>query len=166
LQRINIVGSPKKSPIRRALSVDYHYVTKRDVTPNADCETSAKKVTEIVKKHFPGAQVGFQFVGASQLWKQLQTPPPKSNKLKWASQSLSTPEGQIGLVRLPDYFSFVTEDDGQLAERFFDSNVRGYWKTSVINKRIASTLLESTEFRPTGLHQVRQSAWSGVSTRY
>ena len=27
-------------------------------------------------------------------------------------------------------------------------------------------LLESTEFRPTGLHQVRQSAWSGVSTRY
>ena len=28
------------------------------------------------------------------------------------------------------------------------------------------TYLESTEFRPTGLHQVRQSAWSGVSTRY
>src|ERR1039458_4865959 len=27
-------------------------------------------------------------------------------------------------------------------------------------------ILESTEFRPTGLHQVRQSAWSGVSTRY
>ena len=127
-----------------SLSVDYHYVTKRDVTPNADCETSAKKVIEIVKQHFPGAQVGFQFVGASQLWKQLQTRPPKSKKLKWASQSLSTPEGQIGLVRLPDYFSFVTEDDGQLAERFFDSNVRGYWKTSVINKRIASTLMTAT----------------------
>jgi len=122
------------------LSVDFYYITKRDVEPNTDCNTSAKKVLDIVKKHFPNATADVHFVNASALWKQVQARPSKTKNLKWAAQSLSTPEGQIGLVRLPDYFAFVTESNGQLAERFFDSNVRGYWKTSGINKRIASTL--------------------------
>jgi hypothetical protein len=64
---------------------------------------------------------------------------PKVKNLRWAAQSLSTPEGQIGLVRLADYFEFITEN-GQLAERIFDSNVRGYWKTTTVNKGIARTL--------------------------
>src|SRR5206468_2901500 len=64
----------------------------------------------------------------------------KKKILKWQSQSLSTPEGQIGLVRLADYYQFITESNGQLAERPFDSNVRGYWKSTSVNKRIASTL--------------------------
>ena len=123
-----------------SLSVDYYYVTKKDVTPNEDCDKAAKKVVEVVMKHFPGAQVNFNFANATALWKQVQKRPPKTKKLAWAFQSLSTPEGQIGLVRLPDYYAFVTESDGQLAERFFDSNVRGYWKTSPINKQIAATL--------------------------
>jgi hypothetical protein len=122
------------------LSVDFYYITKRDVEPNNDCDTSAKKVLGIVKKHFPDAKAEFHFVNASALWKQVQARPAKTKNLKWAAQSLSTPEGQIGLVRLADYFAFVTEDNGALAERFFDSNVRGYWKTSGINKRIASSL--------------------------
>jgi AIPR protein len=122
------------------LSVDFYYITKKDVDPNNDCNTSAKKVIEVVRKHFPNAKADFHFVNASALWQQVQARPSKTKNLKWSAQSLSTPEGQIGLVRLPDYFAFVTESNGQLAERFFDSNVRGYWKTSSINKRIASTL--------------------------
>jgi hypothetical protein len=126
------------------LSVDFYYITKKDVEPNADCNTSAKKVIDIVKKHFPNAQTDFHFVNASALWKQVQTRPSKKKKIKWATQSLSSPEGQIGLVRLVDYYEFLTEANGQLAERFFDSNVRGYWKTSGINKRIAITLKAQT----------------------
>ena len=122
------------------LKVDFYYVTKKEVEPNTDCATSAKKVTAVVKKHFSHAEVDFNFVNASALWKQVQTRPPRKKALKWSAQSLSTPEGQIGLVRLPDYFDFVRETNGQLAERFFDSNVRGYWKTTTVNKRIASTL--------------------------
>jgi hypothetical protein len=41
---------------------------------------------------------------------------------------------------LVDYYQFLIEENGQLAERFFDSNVRGYWKSTAINKRIFSTL--------------------------
>jgi hypothetical protein len=39
-----------------------------------------------------------------------------------------------------DYYDFLSEPSGQLAERFFDSNVRGYWKSTPVNKRIAVTL--------------------------
>jgi hypothetical protein len=122
------------------LQVDYYYITKKDVEPNEDCKTSAKKVLGVVAKHFPGAKADLHFVNASALWKQVQTRPPKTRILKWAAQSLSTPEGQIGLVRLADYYQFIIENNGQLAERFFDSNVRGYWKTTTVNKRIATSL--------------------------
>ena len=122
------------------LSVDFYYISKKEVEPNDDCKTSSTKVVNVVKKHFSSAQVNFNFVNAAGLWKQVETRPSKKRTLKWESQSLSTPEGQIGFVRLGDYYQFIVESDGQLAERFFDSNVRGYWKSTTVNKRIASTL--------------------------
>jgi hypothetical protein len=122
------------------LSVAFYYITKRDVEPNGDCKTSSEKVKAVVKRHFSQAQCDFHFVNAATLWAQVQTRPSKKKALKWAAQSLSTPEGQIGLVRLTDYFAFITDNSGQLAERFFDSNVRGYWKTTTVNKQIAATL--------------------------
>jgi len=122
------------------LSVEFYYITKKDVEPNSDCKTSSEKVKAVVKEHFSEVQCDFHFVNAAALWAQVQTRPSKKKALKWAAQSLSTPEGQIGLVRLTDYFAFITDSNGQLAERFFDSNVRGYWKTTTVNKQIAATL--------------------------
>jgi hypothetical protein len=88
------------------------------VEPNEDCEKSANKVKAVVKKHFNHSQPEFHFVNAARLWAQVQARPPKKKPLKWAAQSLSTPEGQIGLVRLVDYYNFLIEPSGQLAERF------------------------------------------------
>jgi len=132
------MGSSSATP--PPLSVEFYYITKRDVEPNDDCNTSVAKVKATVKKHFSQAQCDFHFVNGTALWAQVQTRPSKKKPLKWAAQSLSTPEGQIGLVRLVDYYDFIRESNGQLAERFFDSNVRGYWKSTTVNKRIAATL--------------------------
>jgi hypothetical protein len=122
------------------LLVEFKYVTKKDVEPNDDCGRSAEKVKTVVKKHFNHAQCDFNFVNASGMWAQVQARPPKKKSLKWAAQPLSTPEGQIGLVRLAEYYDFLREPSGQLAERFFDSNVRGYWKSTPVNERIAASL--------------------------
>jgi hypothetical protein len=58
-----------------------------------------------------------------------------------------TQEGQIGLVNLVDYNAFLDEG-GEIGERIFDSNVRGYWKSTPVNTRIATTLgnPKSSEF--------------------
>ena len=93
-----------------------------------------------ISHYFPHAQREFRFINAAALWKQVQARPPKVQRLTWASQPMTIQEGEIGLVKLTDYYAFVKDPDGKIAERLFDSNVRGYWPNSPINKRIADTL--------------------------
>jgi len=130
------------------LSVELLYITKRDVEPNDDCHKSVAKIKAAVEKHFGQAEFNFHFVNAVALWTQVQTRPLKKKSFKWASQPMSTQEGEIGLVQLVDYYEFLKEPNGEIAERIFDSNVRGYWKSTPVNKRIAITLKnpDSSEF--------------------
>jgi len=122
------------------LDVECIYVVRKDVQANQDCLKSAETVKQRVTKYFPQAKSAFRFVNASGLWAQVQARPPKKKVLTWAAQPMSTQEGEIGLVKLSDYYAFIRDEDGKIAERFFDSNVRGYWPTSEINKQIADTL--------------------------
>ena len=129
------------------LSMEFFYITKRDVKPNEDCHRSVAKIKTTVLKHFSQAQFDFRFVNAVALWTQVQTRPPKKKLFKWASQPMSTQEGDIGLIQLVDYCEFLKEPNGEIAERIFDSNVRGYWKSTPVNKRIASTLKNPGSYR-------------------
>lgn len=49
-------------------------------------------------------------------------------------------EGYVVLARLHDYSSFVSDEKGQLRRYLFDSNVRAYLGTNLVNKDIAETL--------------------------
>src|SRR5260221_976780 len=122
------------------LSIECIYVIKKDVQPDADCEKARDRLLERCKVYFSHAEPKFQFANATALYMQVQTRPPNQKTLKCALQPMSTEEGEIGLVKLPDYYSFISDADGRVAERFFDSNVRGYWPHSHINKSIAETL--------------------------
>ncbi len=130
------------------LSVECIYIIKKDVQPDPDCEKARDRVLERCKFYFSHAEPKFKFANATALYTQVQTRPPNKKTLKWASQPMSTEEGEIGLVKLVDYYSFISDADGRVAERFFDSNVRGYWPHSRINKSIAETLksAEGPEF--------------------
>jgi hypothetical protein len=125
------------------LSIEYIYVIKKDVQPGDDCQKSVKQIKQRCKHYFQQVEVSFRFINATALLKQVQTRPPRKKTLRWASQPLLTQEGEIGLVRLIDYYEFIKEADGKIAERFFDSNVRGYWPTSGINRRIGETLKDA-----------------------
>jgi hypothetical protein len=122
------------------LSIECIYIIKKDVHPDGDCDKARDRVLERCKFYFSHAEAKFKFANATALYTQVQTRPPNKKTLKWASQPMSTEEGEIGLVKLPDFYSFISDDDGRVAERFFDSNVRGYWPHSHINKSIAETL--------------------------
>jgi hypothetical protein len=130
------------------LEIQFVYVIKKDVEPNEDCLKSANKVEQRCKYYFNQAQVDFKFANATGVWMQVQSRPPKKKTLKWASQSMETEEGHIGLVKLTDFYNFIATSDEKIEERFFDSNVRGYWPSSNINRGIAETLKEpsSPEF--------------------
>jgi hypothetical protein len=120
--------------------VDYYYVTKLDVEPNEDCNKAADRVKEKVSQHIGAAKRNLHFINAPRLWTQVQIRPKRSQPLQWAAQPMETPEGFVGLVRLKDYYTFLRDENGELLERIFESNVRGFWPHSPINARIKDTL--------------------------
>jgi len=123
-----------------SLTVTYYYITKLDVAPNADCEKSLAKVVDKVKEHFKDAVAEFNFVNAVRLLDQVKSRPLKEKAIKWVAQPMPTEEGEVGLVKLTDFYTFLQDDKGELAERIFDSNVRGYWKSTPVNRKIGETL--------------------------
>jgi hypothetical protein len=129
-----------------AFSINYFYVSKKDVEPNADCKASEKALRDKVAQLFVKAEYSFNFVNATGLWAQVQARPKRKKRvLTWAAQPIETPEGFLGLVFLSDYFKFLTGDHGELNKRIFESNVRGYWQYTSVNKEILGTLQKPTQ---------------------
>ncbi len=126
--------------------IHFLYMSKKDVEPNADCLKSEAKLKATVRKHFNKAEYSFDFVSATRLWNFIQGRPKNKKILRWVQQPLDTPEGFIGLVKLSDYYDFLkNEDNGELSRRIFESNVRGFWPKTPINKEILKTLEKAQE---------------------
>ena len=120
--------------------VDCYYITKCDETQNADAEGAAERVKQKVKEHLSNAQCSFHFVNAQKLWTQVQLRAPKSQSLHWHANPLETPEGWVGLVKLHEYWRFLQDEHGDLEERIFESNVRGFQQNTPVNVDIRKTL--------------------------
>lgn len=127
-----------------ASEVRFFYITKKDAEPNDDCASSETKVKAKVKALCSKAEYAFNYVNATRLWNFVDSRPENKALLTWAAQPLDTPEGPVGLVTLPDYYKFLKDkSNNELNKRIFESNVRGFWPTSPINKEIQKTLESS-----------------------
>lgn len=125
-----------------AISVDYYYITGDDATPDAYALDSGERVKARAQFHTRAA-CEVHYIGAQQLWEQAQRRPPRTKTLKWSETPMSTTEGFVGLVKLRDFYEFLQDEPGVLAERIFESNVRGYQSNSTVNEQIADSLRES-----------------------
>lgn len=122
------------------VEIDYYYVTKSDEDPNDDAVKAMERLKLKVGSHLSGAKCEFHFVNASKLWTQVQKRAPKSKTLTWHAAPLETPEGWLGLVKLQDYREFLKDERGDLEERIFESNVRGFQQNTPVNVDIRKTL--------------------------
>ena len=120
--------------------INYYYITQADVTPNSDAEGAAERVKGKAREHLSSAKCAFHFVNAERLWTQVQLRAPKSKPLNWQDSPLETPEGWVGLVKLHEYWSFLKDEHGDLHERIFESNVRGFQQNTPVNVSIRNTL--------------------------
>jgi AIPR protein len=57
---------------------------------------------------------------------------------------METQGGYVGLVNLYTYYQFLQDEPGVLAERIFESNVRGYQQDTSVNKEIRASLENNT----------------------
>ena len=121
------------------ITVEYFYITGDDASPDSYAEDSGRRVMDKVAKHIK-SNCAVRYIGAQQLWEQAQRRPPKSKTLIWSEAPMQTVEGFVGLVRLRDFCDFIEDEAGVLAERIFESNVRGYQPDAVVNEQIQQSL--------------------------
>lgn len=127
------------------IAIDFYYITGDDATPDDYAIDACRRVEERVTKSLK-ATCNVHCVGAKQLWEQVQKRPLRRRIIKWAAQPMSTEDGYVGLVKLPDFRTFLIDEDDPtiLAERIFESNVRGYVIDSNVNDDIADSLRNPT----------------------
>ena len=123
------------------LTVDYYYITGDDTAPDSYALDACHRVEETAAKHIK-ATCNVHCIGAKEIWEQVQRRPPRSRTIVWAESPMVANEGYVGLVRLNVFCQFLEDSSGELAERIFETNVRGFQQDSSVNKEIAKTLEE------------------------
>ncbi|MCT8866198.1 MULTISPECIES: AIPR family protein [Shewanella] len=122
------------------LRVNFYYVSKGiDVHPNVQqqIEELKKEVATILTE----ATVDFETIGATKLLDIYRKKDNEVFSLKLAETPLSS-QGKvfISLVRIRDYFKFITDENGVIVRNIFEANVRDYQGKSSVNLDIQLTL--------------------------
>jgi len=123
------------------LSVDYFYITGGDAAPDSYALDACKRIEIAAAKHVK-ATVKVHCIGAKEIWEQVQRRPPRSRTLVWAETPMVAKEGSVGLVKLTEFCRFLEDAPGELAERIFETNVRGFQRDTAVNQAIERTLEE------------------------
>ncbi|ABQ26915.1 AIPR family protein [Geotalea uraniireducens] len=121
------------------LEISYYYATQGDeVHPNVSGKV--QKLESLILALFSGSSFKFEFIGARRLLELTRNIPTTSRTLEIAETPISTEAGSyVCLVSLDKYYDFIS-DDGALARSIFESNVRDYQGSVVVNTGIKQTL--------------------------
>jgi hypothetical protein len=121
------------------VEIRYFYATQgHEVHPNV--AGKVPKLQEDIVKMFRGAEFSFEFIGASELLEMTRNVPSTSRVLEVAESPIGTSAGSyLCLVSLSKYYEFIS-DSGSLARSIFESNVRDYQGSVVVNTGIRRTL--------------------------
>ncbi len=121
-------------------TIDYYYITKQDVLENAGCELSARKVLATAKRQMSKAVINdFHFINAARLYTQIGVRPPTTKTLSF-TEIIDASEGWVGVITLPEFYSFLKNEAGERNEAMFDDNVRGFQRETSVNQSIQETL--------------------------
>jgi hypothetical protein len=121
------------------LEIHYFYTTQGNEV-HTNVEGKVPKLHEDISKMFGGAEFSFDFVGASKLLEMTRSIPSTTRVLTVAESPIETDAGSyLCLVSLSRYFEFIS-DDGALARSIFESNVRDYQGSVIVNTGIRQTL--------------------------
>lgn len=130
----------KLSPKLASFYIDFYYVSRGEIFAlGSEVAARGDQAIEIAKNLFGQICIPtFSFVGASELVALNRKAKSFALEIPFV-ESLAQGERYVLLVRLMDYFTFIS-DDGKLRRYLFDSNVRGYMGENRVNEDIRSTL--------------------------
>lgn len=137
----------KLSPRLSNFAVNVHYVSRGDTSDIGD-EVGARgqQIAALVKDSFCSCRAEFSFVGSTELVELHRKIPNYTLEIPFV-EALAKGERYVVLVRLSDYFGFISEN-GKLRRHLFESNVRDFMGLNRVNEDIKATLENpsSTDF--------------------
>jgi hypothetical protein len=126
------------------VAIRIHYVSRgAEVHPNV--VRQSENVEGVVKSAFPDADFVFEFIGAGALLELAQSAASTSLSLAIVDNISTANIGFVCLVRLRDFFEFITDEDGELMVAIFEANVRDYAGDVEVNAAIRETLEGNVE---------------------
>ena len=122
-------------------NVSFFYASK-GVDVHDNVRRKVEMLQEVVSSSIPNANFDFQFLGASELYDLAGRQPHTTFNLPLAENPISS-EDQVGfvcLVRLRNFFEFITDETGSLQRQLFEANVRDYQGRTQVNDEIQASL--------------------------
>ena len=125
------------------LEIRLYYACKGDVPPPGSKPVAlAKSICNLLSERFAKTPISFDLVGAGELLELARRRPAAAFTLKLAESPVSSSRepGYIGLVRLVDFYNFISDEKGHLRQGLFEANVRDYQGTKCSNVEMQNTL--------------------------
>ena len=104
----------------------------------------ARQIEATIRALFSSCAVNMRFVGASELVESHRRSRTFALDLPFLEHLATGQDSYVLLVRLEDYWRFVSDDVGALRRYLFDSNVRDYLGSTGVNQDIAWSLADVT----------------------
>ncbi|MCC6584501.1 MAG: AIPR family protein [Chitinophagales bacterium] len=129
----------KTSPRLSEFKLNFCYASRGNTEDIGESIVSrGKQLEQIAKESFGNCLASFNFIGSTELIELNRKAPNFSLDLPF-SDNLSSGETYILLVKLKDYYNFIS-DNGKLRRYLFDSNVRDFMGLNRVNEDIRNTL--------------------------
>lgn len=143
--RENLIFSMRKISSRlKKLTIDVCYASRGDTNQIGDEVLSrAKQVEVILDSNFSDGEIKFNFTGSKELLSLYRKVKNYTLELPF-KEALTSDERYVILVKLKDYFNFISSD-GVIKKHIFDANVRSFMGLNNVNEDIKSTLETGTD---------------------
>lgn len=129
----------KLSPHLSSFAVSMFYASRGDtLSIGEEVKSRGTQITNLIIDYFGACKAEFTFLGAMELVELHRKIPNYTLELPFV-EALAKGERYIVLVRLSDYFQFVS-DEGRLRRYLFESNVRDFMGLNRVNEDIKRTL--------------------------
>jgi len=135
LRRLSI-GRPR-------LSFNIVYASRGDTSEVGESvQARAHQIEAEIPKLFSSCSARFRFTGAAELVEMHRKAKTFSLELPFLEHLATGKDSYVLLVRLEDYWKFVSDENRSLRRYLFDSNVRDYLGASGVNDDIARSLAD------------------------
>lgn len=127
------------------LRLSYYYATK-GTQPDPKVKRKVEKLKREIVRLFQDAQVSFTFLGARELLDLFRKQRSSTFTIKLAENAISTgKEAYICLVKLKEFYRFISDGTGKVRRGLFEANVRDYQGKTEVNEQIQATLSHPAE---------------------